>query len=57
MQAIYTCHTPTGPTPCCDDHALKLKALYNFMGCQVVFELIPIGVECECANCKNEEKK
>jgi hypothetical protein len=57
MKAIYNCHTPSGPTPCCEDHAIKLLALYDFMGCHVVLELIPCCKGVECANCKNEEKK
>jgi hypothetical protein len=56
-QAIYTCHTSAGQTPCCEDHARKLLALYDFMGCNVVFELIPSCKDIECAICNNEENK
>jgi len=54
--AICVAHTPSGPTNCCQDHAIKVVALFNFMGSHVHLEPI-LGEDVECNNCLNESKK
>jgi hypothetical protein len=51
---LFRAHTPSGPTLCCAEHAEKLVALFNFMGCHVHLEPI-FGKVTDCENCKNEE--
>jgi len=54
--AICVAHTPSGPTNCCESHASKVVALYNFMGAHVHLEPI-LGDDLECDNCLNEKKE
>lgn len=50
-------HWSSGPVPCCQDHAEKLVKLGDFMGIHVPLTKLPEGVEPECTNCINENKK
>jgi len=51
----YIVHTPSGPTHCCEDHARKVRTLFEFLGAHVHIELY-FG-DGQCGNCINEAKK
>lgn len=53
--AVFTVHTPSGPTDACIDHTNKMVALFRFMGTHVVFETAQAGAQCK--NCINEAKE
>lgn len=45
-------HWPTGPEPCCDEHAERLGGLGRFMGVHIAVTKAEDGDE--CTNCRNE---
>jgi hypothetical protein len=53
--AVFTMHTPSGPTDCCVKHARAVENLFRFMGAHVNATKAPDGAQ--CANCINEAKK
>ena len=53
--AVWTVHTPSGPTDACEAHAEKLAALFRFMGAYTNKTPAPEGAQ--CANCLNEAKR
>lgn len=53
--AVFTMHTPQGPTHCCVKHARQAEALFRFMGAYTNATKAPDGAE--CANCINEAKQ
>ncbi len=57
MRAIVMAHTPSGATPCCDEHANKLHSLMSSMGAHCNITLILEDEPVECVNCINEAKK
>ncbi len=50
--AVFTVHTPQGPTHACVKHARAVENLFRFMGAHVNAIRAPDGAE--CANCINE---
>lgn len=52
--AVFTVHTPQGPTDCCVKHAQAVEALFRFLGAHVNATKAADGAE--CANCINEAK-
>lgn len=53
--AVVMVHTPSGPTPACENHAMKLAKLFHYLGAHV--NTTPLESEMECANCVNQQKK
>lgn len=53
--AAYIVHWPTGPTPCCEEHARQLRGLANFLGSHVAVS--PAPEDAQCMNCVNEAAK
>lgn len=53
--AVWTVHTPSGPTDACEAHADKLQRLIQFMGAYTNKTPAPEGAQ--CANCINEAKR
>ena len=53
--AVWTVHTPSGPTDACEAHADKLQRLMSFMGAYTNKTPAPEGAQ--CANCLNEAKR
>lgn len=45
-------HAPSGPVPCCDNHARALRGLYSFLGAHVAVTHAHPGDQ--CGNCENE---
>ena len=52
--AMFTMHTPNGPTHACDEHAKRILTLCRFMGWHANAAPAPEGAQCE--NCANEAK-
>jgi len=52
--AIFTMHTPSGPTYCCVKHARQLEGLMRMLGAHTKAVKAPEGAVCE--NCENEAK-
>lgn len=50
--AIFTVHTPTGPTNACVKHARGVEKLFRFMGVHTNATRAPDGAQCD--NCVNE---
>jgi hypothetical protein len=53
--AVWTVHTPTGPTDACEAHADKIQVLMSFLGAYTNKTPAPEGAQ--CANCINEAKR
>lgn len=53
--AIWTVHTPNGPTNACEIHADKVQRLILYMGAYTNRTPAPEGAVCD--NCINEAKK
>lgn len=53
--AVWTVHTPSGPTDACEAHADKIQRLMSFLGAYTNKTHAPEGAE--CANCLNEAKR
>jgi hypothetical protein len=52
MKAVVMVHTPSGETPCCEDHANMATNLFEAMGCCVTKTVLPSD-DIECVNCLN----
>ena len=52
--AICVVHTPSGPVPCCGEHAKQIETLARFMDWHVNRTLLT--EDAECSNCVNETK-
>jgi len=52
--AVFTMHTPPGPTDCCVKHARALENLFRFIGAYTNATKAPDGSQ--FANCINEAK-
>jgi hypothetical protein len=53
--AVVMVHTPTGPTPCCREHANQCAGLFGFMGTHT--NETPLEEPTECENCINSSKQ
>lgn len=53
--AKYICHWPTGPHPCCEEHADQLRGLAGILGTYVAFT--PASEGSTCVNCENEAEQ
>lgn len=53
--AVFTVHTPGGPTDCCLKHARAAMAIFRNMGVHVNAVKAPDNAE--CTNCVNEASR
>lgn len=52
--AVFTMHTPQGPTHACVRHARMVENLFRFMGAHVNATKAP--EDAQCANCINDAR-